>query len=126
VKGKGEETLAARMLRKANMLRKKNVTHNIRESGEQYRAKGRTQGDLNIPGRAAPHAFVQLNPMVESLLPIGSAEEEQRKGFGNIRVFGQQEEDGNTQRSRVKDQEVKSLLGVPHHKKDNYCNYLNS
>jgi hypothetical protein len=67
VKGKGEETLAARMLRKANMLRKKNVTHNIRESGEQYRAKGRTQGDLNIPGRAAPHAFVQLNPMVEYL-----------------------------------------------------------
>lgn len=59
-----DETLAARMLRKANMLNKKDNIHIIRESGELYKAKGSTRGDVMIPGRIAPHAFVQLNPMV--------------------------------------------------------------
>lgn len=59
-----EETLAARVLRKANMQKKNENVHFVRESGEMYRAKGQTKGDMVIPGRAAPHAFVQLNPMV--------------------------------------------------------------
>jgi uncharacterized protein (DUF2267 family) len=76
-----EETLAARMLKKANMLKKNDNVHNIRESGEMYRAKGNTRGDVLIPGKAAPHAFVQLNPMVNIVLMKGFTEEEQRKGL---------------------------------------------
>ena len=62
--GQEEETLAARMLKKYGMKQKKENGHFIRESGELYKAKGSTRGDVMIPGKAAPHAFVQLNPMV--------------------------------------------------------------
>lgn len=64
VKKGEEETLAARVLRKANMQKKGEALHFVRESGDTYRAKGQTKGDVMIPGKAAPHAFVQLNPMV--------------------------------------------------------------
>lgn len=59
-----EETLAARMLKKHNMVKKDVGLHMVRESGEIYKAKGSTRGDVSIPGKAAPHAFIQLNPMV--------------------------------------------------------------
>jgi hypothetical protein len=61
---KEEETLAAKVLKRYNMQKKQDNVHFIRESGEMYRAKGQTKGDVAIPGKAAPHAFVQLNPMV--------------------------------------------------------------
>lgn len=45
------------------MLRKKDNLHIVREAGDVYKAKGNTKGDVYIPGKAAPHAFIQLNPM---------------------------------------------------------------
>ena len=72
-----QETLAARMLKKANMLGKKDNTHFVRESGEMYKAKGQTKGDVLIPGKIAPHAFVQLNPMVSNASNTKGAEQEE-------------------------------------------------
>ena len=43
------------------------LAHKVRESGIAYMAKGRTGGDVYIPGKAQPHAFVQLNPIVSYL-----------------------------------------------------------
>lgn len=40
----------------------------------------------------------------------GAAKEKQGKGFGDIRVFSQQKEDRNAQRSRVQDEEINGSL----------------
>ena len=60
------KTLAAIMLDRAKRKRQNELVHNVRESGISYKAKKGTRGDVKIPGRPNPHAFVQLNPLVSS------------------------------------------------------------
>ena len=56
--------MAARLLEKHKKKDYENV-HTIREVGDTYKAKdGKTKGDVTIPGKAAPHAFIQFNPIV--------------------------------------------------------------
>eukprot|EP01015_Nassula_variabilis_P033638 TRINITY_DN8128_c0_g1_i7.p1 TRINITY_DN8128_c0_g1~~TRINITY_DN8128_c0_g1_i7.p1 ORF type:complete len:341 (-),score=103.91 TRINITY_DN8128_c0_g1_i7:110-1132(-) len=41
---------------------KKKLVHNVKESGDIYRPKSAAGGDVVLPGRPTPYAFVQLNP----------------------------------------------------------------
>lgn len=59
-------TLAAKMLERARKKNTNVLVHGVRESGLTYMAKKGTRGDVKIPGRPNPHAFVQLNPIVRS------------------------------------------------------------
>lgn len=56
-------TYASKVLEKYKKRDLGSSIHNIRESGEGYKATRGTKGDMLIPGRPDPHAFVQLNPL---------------------------------------------------------------
>ncbi|EGR30041.1 pre-rRNA processing protein, putative [Ichthyophthirius multifiliis] len=45
-----------------NVNQKNNFVHNIKESGDTYKAKGDTGGDVIKKGKPDPYAFIQLNP----------------------------------------------------------------
>ena len=60
------KTLAARMIERAKKKNENQLVHSVRESGLSYKAKRGTRGDVRIPGRPEPHAFIQLNPLVKN------------------------------------------------------------
>ena len=44
---------------------KNNLVHNVQESGDTFKAKGDTGGDVVRKGKPDPYAFIQLNPKVK-------------------------------------------------------------
>jgi len=44
---------------------KNNLVHNVQESGDTFKAKGETGGDVVRKGKPDPYAFIQLNPKVK-------------------------------------------------------------
>ena len=44
---------------------KNNPVHNVQESGDTFKAKGETGGDVVRKGKPDPYAFIQLNPKVK-------------------------------------------------------------
>lgn len=73
IKEEKGQTLAARLLEKHKKKDYENV-HTIREVGDTYKAKdGKTKGDVTIPGKAAPHAFIQFNPIALQKKHMGKA-----------------------------------------------------
>jgi len=66
-------TLSQRLLAKHN-TKNNEFVHSIRETGDSYKVKdGKTQGDVMIPGKAQPHAFIQFNPIALQKKHMGKA-----------------------------------------------------
>eukprot|EP01016_Furgasonia_blochmanni_P052652 TRINITY_DN8423_c0_g2_i3.p1 TRINITY_DN8423_c0_g2~~TRINITY_DN8423_c0_g2_i3.p1 ORF type:complete len:156 (+),score=55.23 TRINITY_DN8423_c0_g2_i3:47-469(+) len=62
-----DEDEAGAMVRKMKKMEKevsrKRQVHLVKQSGEMYKPKdGRTGGDIVLPGKPDPYAFIQLNP----------------------------------------------------------------
>lgn len=57
------QTYAGKVLSRFQKRRQNNSVHHIRNSGIEYQGRGGAKGDMNIPGRPDPFAFMQLNPL---------------------------------------------------------------
>ncbi|KAL4431808.1 hypothetical protein ABPG74_015248 [Tetrahymena malaccensis] len=57
-----EKTITSRKLTQKRTDNKNSLVHNIKESGDTFKAKGETGGDVVRKGKPDPYAFIQLNP----------------------------------------------------------------
>lgn len=84
-RAKDGPTLGSLALERASKRNRNLLVHQIRESGEEYkpRVKG-ARGDISIPGRPQPHAFIQLNPLVNFFFILGFKKETSGSGFAGF------------------------------------------